>query len=103
MGDCGCAGGLGPIMSQGASLWFDSKYVALTTGNTLVIAADQWLDCRNWRNAWVLLEFQGSGGSSLTAQLQTVPAVTIDDTAWQDVTSASAAMGQSRTLTATAK
>lgn len=101
MAECGCAGGIGPVMSQASRLWFDGKYIVLTNGTTLTIGADQWLDCRNWRNAWVLIEFQGTGGSSLTAKLQTVPAITVDDTAWQDITSASATLAQSRTLVAT--
>lgn len=101
MADCGCAGGIGPVMAQASRLWFDGKYIALTNGTMLIIGADQWLDCRDWRNAWVLLEFQGSGGASLTAQLQTVPAITVDDTAWQNITGASATLAQSRTLVAT--
>jgi hypothetical protein len=90
---CGCEGKnpAGQLFSQ-AVLWFDGKYLSMVNTDTLYLPADQWLDTRQWMECFILLEFHGSGGSSLTVTLETATAMTTDNSAWQTVTSASAAM-----------
>jgi len=88
MGNClGTVGG----NATSAREWLHGTNLNFSGGD-ITLPADLWLCCKDWRSAWILLEFLGTGGSSLTVTLQTAPALSADATAWQDVTSASTTM-----------
>jgi len=91
---CGCVQTAGS-RPNGARTWVKSWYVNFSSGDKIQ-PADGWLDCRSWRTVWVFVEFEGTGGSSLTVTLETVPALNVDATgAWQTVTSATTTMSTS--------
>lgn len=92
--DGGC-GGCGELLGGNASdrvVWLQGYYLTFSGAGDAYLTADQWLDCRNWLDAYVAIEYNGSSGSSLTVQLQTAVAPTDSSSGWGDVTSASAAM-----------
>ena len=82
---------LGKNLSN-AGEWVAAFYLVLTSGNSLTQSSDQWLDCRAWQDLFLLIEFQGASGSTLTVKLQTAVAPSADAAAWSDVTGASTTM-----------
>lgn len=78
-----------------SSVWLDGLYLNFSSGD-LYMPAQEWADSRDSMDGYVLLEFTGTGGSSLTVQVQTAAALTAESAAWLDVTSASVTMGQTR-------
>ncbi len=86
-GGCGCNAAVGAQASERV-VWLQGQFLSFTGGD-LYLTADQWLDCSEWMDAFIALEFSGTGGSSLTALLQTAVAPSDLSAAWASVTSAS--------------
>jgi hypothetical protein len=87
---CGCGQKLG-AQSSARVVWLEQKYIYFGAGANVYLSADEWLDCRDWLDAYVAVEYAGSGGANLTVSLETAVAPN-DGTAWGTVTGASSAM-----------
>lgn len=92
---CSCADDLIGKQLAEAAEWVSALYLTVASGTTVTQMSDQWLDCRNWQDYYLLIEFHGTNGGNLTVKLQTAVAVSMDSDAWNDVTSASVTMTNS--------
>jgi hypothetical protein len=90
MGDC-IQGRLGTVMSR-ARVWLGSHYLTFAASGTTTLPADLWLDCRGWRDAWVMVEYTGTNAASLTVTLETAPGLSSSEGPWQAVSGASTTM-----------
>jgi len=67
--------------------WLQATYVSMLGSGSTIMPADMWLNIMGFVDLWLLVDFHvtSGGGSTLTVTLQTAPAYSIDDNAWQDV------------------
>jgi len=77
-----------------AFTWVKNFYLNFNSGD-VILPADLWLDCRDWRSLVLHIEFRGTGGSSLTVTLETAVAASTNPFSWKTVTNCSSAMSSS--------